>query len=116
MKELAKEIMEKRLKLLEDKQKLAEAELVKKNQELTTQLRVAEELNGDGKKVYSNDTQRKKAVDDLLSDNKGYQELTHVIKDLGVLIAREEITIEYLKNMLRIEIAENTKEIKIEVK
>ena len=116
MKQLAMDIYEKRMSILDAKNKLADLELAKKNKELTRQLEVSEAVAEDGKKKYTNETQRKKAVEEILKEDSVYQEAIQKIKDMSISIAREEISVEYLKNKLRIELAENTQGVNVELK
>lgn len=115
MTQLAKEIYEKRLALFDKKNEVADLELQKRTMELNTLLSVSEAVNPDGKKSYTNEIQRKKATDDTLSSNIGYQEIVQNIRLSTLSIGREEIVVEYLRNKLRIELAEKS-DLKVELK
>lgn len=105
MLELAKEIETKRIDIYNKKNLINDLDLSRKNIELTESLKVANELNADGKKVYSNEQSRKAETEKRLSQKEDYQKTMSDIKDYSLDIGREEIVIEFLRNKLKIELA-----------
>ena len=62
-------------------------------------------MTEEGKKVYSNEQSRKAETEKRLSSKEDYQKTMSDIKDYSLDIGREEITVEFLKNKLKIELA-----------
>jgi hypothetical protein len=112
--ELAKEIQDKRLSVFENRNKINEFDLARRNTELSVSVAVAQEITEDGKKVYTNEQTRKVETDKRLATNEPYQKMMEDIKNMTLDIGREEIVIEFLKNKLRIELSQKEGNVLIE--
>ena len=99
--EIPNKIMELQRKLYAINNKIEEIQREKRNIELNTYNNVSEEKTEEGKKKYTNDTQRQKAMNDELANNQGYNEILNELNKRQNEYNETYTEIGYWKNRLR---------------
>lgn len=99
--QLPEEISSESHKLVELTINLHEKNTAFKQSEMEMKLEIAEEVDSNGKKAYSNAESREAALTDRIKTNENMVELQREIKQVEVLIQTIKVVVEQLSNEQR---------------
>lgn len=101
--ELNKEILNKELEILSDEVKSNEQELRLDLESLSLMKQISEEINADGKPLFSNETKRKAEFLNRTQTGSIFDKLKKEIEEHKTNIKRDKILVSYMKRQVKIE-------------